>query len=128
LPKAFGKVVKVIATLIPLLPSEFHYQIVLMRRALPEILASQLKMLSNRGQDPNIFNPEMMINVYQKHLHQVESWLNQQTNVRFIEISYNELLSDPKPHLVVSLSTDYNMGRRKHAEKAEPATSDRRGA
>jgi probable phosphoglycerate mutase len=30
--------------------------------------------------------------------------------------------------LVVCLSTDYNRGRRKDAEKAEPATTDRRGA
>jgi hypothetical protein len=99
LPKASGKVVKVIASLIPHLPMEFHYQIIIMRRSLPEILASQLKMLSNRGQNPKLFNPEIMVDVYQKHLQQIDGWLKQQTNVRFIDISYNDLLSNPKPHL-----------------------------
>jgi hypothetical protein len=97
LDKAQGKVVKIIATLIPYLPETYQYRIVFMRRALTEIMASQLKMLSNRGEKHDSINVEMMTNVYQKHLKQVDLWVNKQANVQRIEISYNDLLSSPRP-------------------------------
>jgi hypothetical protein len=97
--KARGKVVKIIATLIPYLPDTYHYRIVFMQRELTEIMASQLKMLSNRGEKHDSINVELMTNIYQKHLKQVDYWVNRQANVRRIEISYNDLISSPRPQI-----------------------------
>lgn len=36
-----------------LIPTVYTYQIIFMRRDMSEILASQTKMLVNRGEDPN---------------------------------------------------------------------------
>src|ERR1043165_1737839 len=51
LEEAQGKAVKVIAALLADLPSAYTYQIIFMRRDMFEILASQNKMLLNRGED-----------------------------------------------------------------------------
>jgi hypothetical protein len=50
LPQAKGKVVKVIAALLTDLPSSYEYEVIFMRRAMPEILASQRQMLIRRGE------------------------------------------------------------------------------
>ena len=51
LPQAQGKVVKIISALLAYLPPDYSYQVLFMQRSLPEILASQRKMLVNRGED-----------------------------------------------------------------------------
>ena len=45
-----GKVVKVISSLLEYLPLSYKYKIIFMRRAIPEILASQKQMLIRRGE------------------------------------------------------------------------------
>ena len=45
LPKAKGKVVKVIAQLLPYLPSNYDYKVIFMRRDMGEVLKSQQIML-----------------------------------------------------------------------------------
>lgn len=99
IPEAQGKVVKIIAALIPYLPDEYTYRIIFMHRALSEILASQRKMLINRGEDPTRVDDEVIARIYDKHLKQVNSWIETQTNLQCIDISYNELLIDPDLHI-----------------------------
>jgi hypothetical protein len=70
-----GKAVKVISTLLPYLPDGYHYRIIFMRRAIEEVLASQRKMLINRGEDPD----------------------NSQSHAARIEINYKELIANPGP-------------------------------
>ena len=50
---ARGKVVKVISALLKHLPPGEQYRVVFVRRNMPEILASQRKMLIHRGEDPD---------------------------------------------------------------------------
>lgn len=52
LEDARGRVVKVISGLLVHLPPTHDYRVVFMRRAMPEILASQRKMLVRRGENP----------------------------------------------------------------------------
>ena len=99
LPAAQGKALKVIAALVPYLPDTYTYRILFMRRAMPEILASQRKMLLNRGQDPNKFDDAVMTSIYEKHLKQIDIWMGQQTNLRRMDINYNQLLADPIPQI-----------------------------
>ena len=95
LDQAHGKVVKIISALLPYLPTNHQYQIVFMRRSLSEILASQKKMLSNRGENPGSITDEEMGALFMKHLQSVEDWIVKQPNVRRIDIDYNALVQNP---------------------------------
>jgi hypothetical protein len=96
---AYGKVVKVIATLLPYLPDSGRYRVVFVHRTLSEILASQKKMLLNRGEDPDKVSDEDMARIYQKHLVQVDKWMNEHANVQRIEVNYNQMLQNPLPEI-----------------------------
>ena len=98
LEDAQGKAVKVIAALITHLPAEYTYQIIFMRREMSEILASQKKMLRNRGEDPNKISDTEMAQLFEKHLFEVLGWIDHQPNMKKIDVNYNLLLKDPKPH------------------------------
>jgi LPS sulfotransferase NodH len=97
LPEAQGKAVKVISALLPYLPPNFHYKVLFMRRALPEVLASQRKMLIGRGEDPNEVSDEEITRSYQKHLRQVDGWVASHANIQRLDIDYNQLVLDPLP-------------------------------
>lgn len=99
LPQARGKVVKVIAALLPYLPDTYGYQILFMQRAMPEILASQRKMLLNRGEDPDKISDQDMARLFEKHLRQVQAWMDTQPHVTYLEVNYNQMLADPRPQV-----------------------------
>lgn len=96
---AQGKVVKVIATLLVYLPTNYEYRVIFMKRAMPEILASQQKMLIRRGEDPNKISDEEMGRLFQKHLQQVETWIDGQPNIQRMDVSYNQLVKEPLPEI-----------------------------
>ncbi len=97
LPDAQGKAVKVISALLTHLPPDYSYRVIFMVRAMPEILASQRKMLENRGEDPDKISDEEMTRLYEKHLSQVRSWMQNQPNLRYLDVNYNLLLQEPLP-------------------------------
>src|SRR5512143_517954 len=103
LPDAQGKVVKVIAALLPSLPGGYHYSIIFMQRAMPEVLASQRQMLIRRGEDPNKIPDDVMAKLFEKHLRQVDEWMGQQANVARLDVNYNAMLKNPQP-LVVQIN------------------------
>jgi hypothetical protein len=97
LPEASGKAVKVIAALLTHLPPNYDYKVLFMRRAMPEILASQRKMLVRRGEDPNKVNDEEMTRLFEGHMKMVLDWADNQTNIDLLQVDYNEMLKDPRP-------------------------------
>lgn len=99
LPEARGKAVKVITALLTFLPAAYHYRVIFMRRAMPEVLASQRQMLARRGQDSGKSGDEEIARLFGKHLRQIDAWLAAQPNVERIDVDYNALLDDPLPHL-----------------------------
>lgn len=99
LNEAQGKAVKIIAALLIHLPATHHYRIIFMRRAMSEILASQRKMLVHQGQDPDKISDMRMAELFEKHLAQVNSWIERQPNVKRLDIDYNLLMENPGPHL-----------------------------
>lgn len=99
LEDARGKVVKIISALLMELPPDHAYRVVFMRRAMPEILASQRKMLFRRGEDPDKVSDADLARMYEKHLAQVDDWLRHQPNVSVLYVNYNALLDDPYPYL-----------------------------
>lgn len=96
LKDAKGKAVKVITALLKHLPRKHKYDLVIMRREISEILASQRKMLERRGEDPNKVGDKEMADLFSKHFDDVLEWIGQQKNIRSLEINYNQLLIDPR--------------------------------
>ncbi|HLA98576.1 MAG TPA: hypothetical protein VJL34_08980 [Anaerolineales bacterium] len=92
-----GKVVKVISTLLPYLPAGYRYRIVFMRRAMEEILASQRRMLINRGENPDKVSDDQMAEIFEKNLQQIDRWIDSQANATRIDINYNQLIEKPRP-------------------------------
>jgi hypothetical protein len=100
LPQAKGKAVKVISALLEFLPPQFNYRVVFMQRRMCEILASQRKMLANRGKADGFIVDKSMAELYQKHLDTVKRWLSRQPNFRVLEVDYNRLLAQPSEDIV----------------------------
>jgi len=98
LEQAQGKATKVIAMLLPHLPSDYEYRVLFMRRNMQEILASQTRMLEHRSEESAASDDEMS-ELFYKHIKQVEAWMDVQPNLRYLDIDYNQLLKDPYPQL-----------------------------
>lgn len=98
LEDARGRAVKLISALLKHLPRGYSYKVIFMRRAMSEVLASQRQMLIRRGEPADAVPDERMAAMFEKHLAGVESWLAAQPNTDTIYVSYNEVMSDPRPH------------------------------
>ena len=94
LARAEGKAVKVISALLQHLPETYEYQVIFLERHMPEILASQRKMLDRRGEADEM-DDEKMTALFEKHLQQVKAWLAQQENFSVLYVHYSEALADP---------------------------------
>lgn len=97
LPEAPGKAVKIIAALLPYLPPSYTYKVLFMRRAMPEILASQRQMLVRRGEDPEKISDDEIARLFEKHLSEVYRWMNASEFVRYLDVDYNRMLAAPQP-------------------------------
>ena len=86
-----------ISTLLPYLPNGYPYRIIFMRRAMEEVLASQRKMLINRGENPDKVSDDQMAEMFQKDLQQSERWINSQAHATRIDINYKQLIANPRP-------------------------------
>lgn len=96
---AQGKTVKVISQLLRYMPAEYEYKVIFMRRNMTEILASQKKMLVNRGEDPNQASDEEIATLFEKHLSNVMNWLASQPNVSVLYVYYSDMLANPEPQM-----------------------------
>ncbi len=129
LEDAYGKAVKVLAILLFHLPDSHNYRIIFMRRAMPEILASQRKMLINRGEDPDKVSDEEITRLYQKYFRQAETWMNNQPNVERLDISYNDLVQHPQPQLEqVNEFLDNSLDVQKMVDVIDPSLYRNRSA
>ncbi len=99
LNEADGKVVKLVHLLLYDLPAARQYRVVLMRRNITEVLASQRKMLDRHGKSGAAVPAEQLKTIFEGQLAKLTSWLQQQTNFSMIEIDYNALVADPRPHI-----------------------------
>jgi hypothetical protein len=97
LDECAGKVVKIITQLVTSLPDTHSYRVLVMRREMHEILASQARMLERRGEAQGDVSDEQMAELFAKHLLQVHAWMDQQPNIEYIDVDYNEMLLDPRP-------------------------------
>lgn len=98
LDEAAGKAVKMVHLLLYDLPQGRPYRVVFMRRNLDEVLASQRKMLTRQGKAGAQLPEEQLRKVFEDQVRKVTSWLTTQPNVKSIEVTYHELIADPRGH------------------------------
>src|SRR5258708_6773586 len=98
LEDARGRVVKLISALLKHLPPSYNYKVIFMRRAMPEILASQRQMLIRRGEPADAVPDDKMAAMFEKHVAQVESWLAAHPNLDFLYLTSNKAIKDSRPH------------------------------
>jgi hypothetical protein len=97
LEDARGKAVKMVSVLLKHLPADYSYTIIFMRRNLEEVLASQRQMLLRRGEPADRAGDAQMMELFGKHLRNIEHWLGQQPNMHTLHVNYNELVWNPAP-------------------------------
>jgi len=95
LPLAVGKAVKVISWLLRDLPDGYRYDIIFVRRAMAEVLASQRQMLLRRGAAAACADDERMAALYAKHLREVSAWLGTQAHVSVLYVEHREAVGNP---------------------------------
>jgi hypothetical protein len=94
LAESRGKAIKVISFLLKSLPSCFNYQVIFIRREMEEILASQKKMLTRRGETEET-PPERMRALFEDDLWRASYQLQHRSEFETIEVHYSAVLARP---------------------------------
>ncbi|RIK96576.1 MAG: sulfotransferase family protein [Proteobacteria bacterium] len=94
--EAVGRAVKVVAPLARHLPPGFEYRVLLVRRDLAEVIASQERMLARRG-EPNAggLAPERLAAVLAAQLAETAAFFARSAGVRTLPLEHAALLRDP---------------------------------
>lgn len=95
LPEARGRAVKIVAQLLPSLPAAEHFQVIVMRRDLREVVASQKAMLTRQKRPITSLMDAELMDVYATQLRRVLKQMTGRSNVRLLEVNYGELLLSP---------------------------------
>ncbi len=96
LPDAKGKVVKIVANLLPHLPPRFKYKVVFIDRDLNEVLASQRKMLRRMGKKSNNeVYPIGLMQAFEQQVSSAKQWASRQANVEIIHLRHRDVIDNP---------------------------------
>jgi hypothetical protein len=95
LPELAGRALKVVHTLVPALPASLQYRVLLVRRRLDEVLASQRAMLARRGEAPDPGEDARLLPALEAQLARLEDWLEAQPGLAWLRIDHGELLAQP---------------------------------
>jgi Sulfotransferase family len=96
---AAGRAVKMVHVLLRDLPADRSYRVVLMRRDLKEMIASQRRMLERLGREGGKLSDERMAEIFAAQLDETERWLRSQAAFSCLAVSYNDLVANPRPHV-----------------------------
>jgi hypothetical protein len=81
------------------LPPDRACRVLLMRRDLGEMLASQRLMLERLGRQPGKLSDERMAEIFAAQLDETERWLRGHAAFSCLALSYNDVVADPRPHV-----------------------------
>jgi len=90
-----GKAIKIISFLLKDLPDTNNYKVVFMRRNIQEVLASQARMLVNRGQ-ANETSDDKMQDLYKEHLDKVDSLMVRRPCFDLLTLEYRDVVGNPR--------------------------------
>jgi hypothetical protein len=92
LDAAVGKAIKIVAPLLPALPFEYDFRVVLMERELSEVMASQATMLRRQvGDDRRLAAFGQLVQT----LTWFKRWVRYQPNFRCLAVPYRDLVEAP---------------------------------
>ena len=94
MPEARGKAVKIIAQLIPFLPSQFSYRVIFMERNVSEVLASQRVMLQRQGKSGGNLSDAELGKIFERQVCEVKQLLDQR-NTPILDVAYSDALQYP---------------------------------
>ena len=97
LPRARGKVVKLVLPLIPYLPANETYRIIISQRNLKEVARSQSRMLERleRTSQAAALSADELERAYLSHEEEVRRWLAARPTVGVLALAYDETLGNP---------------------------------
>jgi len=95
LEQAGGRAVKIVSPLLPYLPPENNYKIIFMERALPEVIASQARMLLDMHRPLSEDREQRLTDAFHQHLAQIDALAARQPNLQIERVSYNRLVANP---------------------------------
>ena len=95
LAEARGKGVKVISALLPHLPADYDYKVLFLRRRLPEVLASQRRMLERRGESLDAVSDDDMTAHFTAHLRRLEAQLAARRHCDVLYVEHRRAVSEP---------------------------------
>lgn len=98
-PSAAGRAVKMVHLLLRDLPAGPEYRVVLMRRKLDEMVASQRRMLERLGRDPGTLSDARRAQIFAAQLDETERWLAGRPGFTWMRMDYNALVEAPRAHL-----------------------------
>ena len=125
---ARGKGIKVISRLVRSLPLDSRYRVILMRRDLGEVLASQRKMLERRGEQDGAADDRMR-ELLEKDLWQASWWMkSHRGNFDWVDLHYHEVLADPERQARRVAELVGGLDVRKMAEMVDPELDRNRAA
>ncbi len=96
-PDAVGKAVKMVYVLLRALPPGFTYRVILMRRNLEEVVASQKKMLERLGNEGGGLEDARMVDLFRRELEATEEWARERAGMELLSVDYNALVADVAP-------------------------------
>lgn len=94
---AEGKAVKMIYKLLYDLPDRLEYRVLIMRRNMQEVLASQRKMLDRMGKPTDTIPDEKIGELFDRQMQAFDTWVKQQPNFATLDVDYNQAVADPAP-------------------------------
>ncbi len=94
LKQARGKAIKIISYLLPQLPQTLNYKIIFMQRDLHEVIASQNKMLLQRG-EPDDVDDDRMRGLFVQHLAKTKRLIADRSCFDALDIIYRDVVEDP---------------------------------
>jgi hypothetical protein len=92
---ARGKAVKVVSHLLTWLPEIYDYRVIFMERSLDEIIASQNKMLDERGHAVDARDADRAKAAFERHLDQTMRFLAHRPCFRTRTVNYTQAVQDP---------------------------------
>lgn len=93
--EARHKAVKIVAQLLPYLPSDIPCRILFIERDLDEVIASQKTMLKRLKRDSDKFTGHQIQTAYLRQLEMVKRWLDRNPNTWVLYIDHREAIAQP---------------------------------
>ena len=93
LPEAQGRVVKLVAQLLPHLPLNQRYQVIFLKREIDEVLRSQQTMLDRLDRPGADLDDKQLAKSFSRQLSQVQLWLEQHGTPRLV-VSYRDVIDE----------------------------------